>query len=53
MGWRDNIEVFNIEWHNIPGKEIDHVISSFAEKNYLNFLPVKQVVYLLMNLPSG
>ena len=32
MERRDNIEVFNIEWHNIPGKEIDHVISSFTEK---------------------
>ena len=49
----------NTEWHNISRKEfVDfinrHMITLFTgEKIYSNFLAVKQVVYLSMNLPSG
>ena len=64
---RDKIEVFlqpdniyrDTEWYNISGKEFvgfmnrtyDNIIH--WRKICSNFLPVKQVVYLLMNLLSG
>ena len=46
------------EWHHISGKEFadftEHLMISFTgEKIYSDFLPVKLVVYLLMNVPSS
>ena len=46
------------EWRHISGKEFadfkEHLMISFTgEKIYSDFLPVKLVVYLLMNVPSS